>query len=155
MASNAITGNFNTGVGIQACRDNANGTQNTAVGAGSLRDNTNGAHNTAVGFTALVSASGTGNTAAGAQAGDALTTGQNNTIVGYIADVDTGSRARCLVLGAGATSPNLNGSLAIGGTGATGTTMENLTTAIAPIGPTSYLRVWLNGQEYRILIQQP
>lgn len=152
MSTNAVTGDFNTGVGIQACRDISSGTQNSAFGAGSLRDNQAGSNNTAVGFTSLVQTSGSGNTAVGVQSGDSITSGSNNTIVGATADVDIGARSRCLLLGVGATSPALDGTLAIGGTG---TPMENLTTATAPTGATAYLRVWLNGQEHRILVQKP
>jgi hypothetical protein len=147
-----VTGDFNTGCGIQACKTNTSGTQNTAIGAGSLRDNTIGSNNTCAGFTSLISCSGNRNTAIGATAGDSITTGSDNTIIGNGADVDTGARLRCLVLGAGATSPALDGSLSIGGTG--GSAMDNLITASAPAGATgNYLRIWLNGVEYRIPIQ--
>jgi hypothetical protein len=153
MSNNAVTGTFNTGVGIQACRDNSGGTQNTAAGAGALRDNTTGQDNTAVGFTSLIQAAGNYNTAIGSQAGDTIVTGASNTIVGRAADVDSGDRNKCVVLGASAVSPALDGTLAIGGTSFSA--MDNLITSTAPTGATSYLRIWLNGTEYRILLTRP
>jgi hypothetical protein len=153
MSNNAVTGTFNTGVGIQACRDNSGGTQNTAAGAGALRDNTTGQDNTAVGFTSLVQAAGNYNTAIGSQAGDTIVTGASNTIVGRAADVDSGARNKCVVLGASAVSPALDGTLTIGG--ASFSAMDNLITSTAPTGATSYLRIWLNGTEYRILLTLP
>ena len=121
---------------------------NTSVGASSLRDS-RGDDNTAVGANALkANWSGTKNTAVGKDAGDTLTTGGENTILGSSADVDANSRARCVVLGFSATSPAVDGSLAIGGAG--GNAMSGLITSASPM---DYLRLWLNGTEYKTPIQ--
>ena len=88
----------------------------------------------------------------GTQAGDTIGPGGSNIIIGHEADVDDSNRQRCIVLGRSAVSPAVDGSLAIGGDG--GNIMNGLTTATAGAGATSYMRIWLNGFEYRILIQR-
>lgn len=63
------TGNFNTGVGINALAANTSGYNNTANGSQSLRMNTVGFDNTAIGYQALyTNVNGTDNTSSGYQA---------------------------------------------------------------------------------------
>jgi hypothetical protein len=55
-----------------------------------------------VGFHSLLSTTANFNVGIGAYAGDSITSGPNNTIIGYNADVDSGERSNCTVLGANA-----------------------------------------------------
>jgi hypothetical protein len=146
------TGGNNTASGLQALFSNTTGGNNTAVGAYAIFNGTNEA-NTGVGTYSLFANTGAHNAGFGYQAGGSIVAGSGNTIVGSGADVDSGPRSLCLVLGRGAVSPAVNGSLAIGGTG--GNAMNGLTTTIVPTGATgTWLRIWLNGLEYRIPIQR-
>jgi len=153
LAKNS-TGTDNTALGFQALTNNTLAGVNTAVGAFAIYSNngTNGA-NTGVGAYCLFNSTGAHNTGIGYQAGQSIVTGSGNTVVGSEANVDSGSRGLCLVLGRGAVSPAVDGSLAIGGSG--GNAMNGLTTTTAPTGATgTYLRIWLNGLEYRMPIQR-
>ena len=147
-ALSSNTASNNTAVGQSALSSNTSGGPNVAVGANALFGNTIGNNQVAVGHNALLSSNAYNNTAIGSGAGSNCTTGSVNTLIGYNANVDSGGRELCVVIGGGATSPAVNGSLAIGGSGASA--MGGLTTGIAPAGASTYLRIWLNGVEYRI-----
>jgi hypothetical protein len=141
----------NTAIGVSALLNN-NAGSNTAIGINALRDNTAGTNNTAIGATALETATGSANTAVGNDAGSGLTTGSSNTLLGRSTAVDAGNRGYCICLGRGATTPAVNGSLAIGGTGAD--VMGNLVSATS--GGTSAnkdLIIYLNGTRYLIALK--
>jgi hypothetical protein len=150
------SGSNNTAVGFQALASNRTASVNTAVGAYALNANngTNGA-NTGVGTYCLFASTGAHNTGFGYQAGQSIVAGNGNTIAGSGADVDSGSRSLCLVLGRGAVSPAVNGSLAIGGTGAN--TMTNLVVGLGGfVAGANYLSIYLSGTQYKIaLLQAP
>ena len=153
LASTSSDSNNNTAVGANALTVNNIGDNNVAIGTNALSSNTNGNGNVAVGMEALKNANGPdANIGIGTQAGDTIQAGGSNIIIGHEADVDNSGRQRCIVLGRSAVSPAVDGSLAIGGDG--GNIMNGLTTATAGAGATSYMRIWLNGLEYRILIQR-
>jgi type VI secretion system secreted protein VgrG len=96
-----MSGNFNTGLGVEALAgntsghdstavgwralySNTSGSYNTAFGEGALYSNTNGSHNTAGGFDALAySTNGNYNIALGYQAGYKLTSGSSNIDIGH------------------------------------------------------------------------
>jgi hypothetical protein len=149
------TGARCTCVGHRSGRAITAGNNNTLIGQEAGLAITSGANNTALGADSLGAATGAtkaNNTAIGWQAGNILVTGKNNTMIGSDADVDATGRNYCVVIGKAATSPAVDGSLSIGGTA--GEAMAGLTTTTAPAGATgSYLRIWLNGSEYRIPIQ--
>ena len=147
------SGAYNTSVGIGALQSNQTGGSNTAVGSYALQANQGGIYNTGVGQGALYQNTASENCAIGLNAGFSITSGGKNVCIGSEADVDTGARAGCVVLGYRAKSPAVDGSLAIGGTG--GNAMNALTTTTAPTGATgTWLSIWLNGLEYRIPIQK-
>ena len=153
LASTSSDSNNNTAVGANALTVNNIGDNNVAIGTNALSSNTNGNANVAVGMEALKNVNGPdANIGIGTQAGDTIGPGGSNIIIGHEADVDDSNRQRCIVLGRSAVSPAVDGSLAIGGDG--GNIMNGLTTATAGAGATSYMRIWLNGLEYRILIQR-
>jgi hypothetical protein len=145
-----------TCVGHQAGAAITSANNNTLIGEEAGLAITTGNNNTALGADALGAATGAtkaNNTAIGWQAGNILTTGAHNTMIGSDADVDATGRNYCVVIGKAATSPPIDGSLSIGATG--GDLMAGLTTTTAPTGVTgNYLRIWLNGLEYRIPIQR-
>jgi hypothetical protein len=166
---NNRSGDFNCGFGGYALSENVNGNRNTAVGYRALDKGTSLIANTAVGEQALLACnsfnntavgqgsmyqltSGNSNSALGLNAGATLISGSKNTLLGTQTDVDAQNRNNCVVIGANTISPAVDGSLAIGGTA--GNAMNGLTTGTAGAGATSYLRIWLNGLEYRILIQR-
>jgi len=162
---NNRSGDFNCGFGGYALSENVNGNRNTAVGYRALDKGIGLIANTAVGEQALSACnsfnntavgqgsmyqltSGNSNSALGLNAGATLISGSKNTLLGTQTDVDILTRNNCVVIGANAVSPAFDGSLSIG------SAMTNLTTVTAGAGATSYLRIWLNGLEYRILIQR-
>lgn len=154
----ATTAARNVGVGSEALISLTSGNNNTAVGYQALDGITSGAQNTAVGHSALGAATGASkahNTAVGFNAGNAVTTGDANTIVGSQADVDSGARTYCVVLGKGAKSPAVNGTLAIGGLAANADNMGNLVVVGAGAPTTNYLNIYLNGTQYKILLYNP
>ena len=130
------------------------GSGNIAIGENTLNKNNNGNNNIAVGRGALENCdSPDANIGVGTQAGKTIGNGGSNIIIGHEADVDESWRQRCIVLGRSAVSPAIDGSLAIGGT--SGNAMSGLTTTTAPTGATgTFLRIWLNGSEFRIPIQR-
>jgi hypothetical protein len=161
---NNVAGSNNSAVGEDSLKDN-NANNNSALGYHALRANVDGVNNTAVGQSALLACNSYNNTAVGQGAlyqcisgnsnagfgliaGSTITSGIRNTLLGTQSDVDLGGRNNCVVIGANAVSPAFDGSLSIG------SAMTNLTTGTAGVGATSYLRIWLNGLEYRILIQR-
>jgi hypothetical protein len=160
------SGTNNTAVGANALKNNTIASQNTAVGTNALSANQTSSNNAAFGTAALEISTGdsnsafgrealSGNTTAtnnvgvGTNAGRLLSTGSKNTIIGSLANADANNRSGCVVLGYSAISPAVNGSLAIGGTGVNA--MDGLTTSTAPTGTSTYLRIWLNGEEHRIV----
>jgi hypothetical protein len=167
--SSNIIGNGNSAFGVNALA-NSNADSNTAFGESSLKSNQTGINNVAVGISSLEACnsynntgvgkgslfsctSGNSNAAFGLNAGGTITTGIRNTLLGTQSDVDAQGRSNCVVIGSLAISPAVDGSLAIGGTG--GNAMNGLTTTTAPTGVTgTWLRIWLNGLEYRIPIQR-
>ncbi|MFC2105599.1 tail fiber domain-containing protein [Candidatus Bipolaricaulota bacterium] len=88
-----MTGEYNTGVGYYALRENTDGIRNTALGTYALDSNETGDDNTAVGFDVLCdNETGWGNTAVGNIA-LVESTGDTNTALGCEAlyDLDSGS----------------------------------------------------------------
>ena len=145
----------NTHVGETALASpSLTGSGNIAIGENTLNKNNNGNNNIAVGRGALENCdSPDANIGVGTQAGKTIASGGSNIVIGHEADVDESWRQRCIVLGRSAVSPAVDGSLAIGGTG--GNAMSGLTTTTAPTGATgTWIRIWLNGLEYRIPIQR-
>ena len=157
VGANALTANVggdnNVAIGSQSLYSITGGNSNIGIGYLSLSSNKNGNNNIGIGTDALKNCdSPDANIGIGTQAGKTIDDGGSNIIIGHEADVDDPNRQRCIVLGRSAVSPAVDGSLAIGGTG--GNVMAGLTTATAPTGATgNYLRIWLNGTEYRIPIQ--
>jgi len=140
LRSSPDLGTSNLGAGLYTLSALTNGgSYNTAVGAGALGVLTGGDGNTAVGYysAALV-----------------LTTGSNNTLLGYGTSVDAASRSSCICLGKGTTTPPVDGSLCIGGSG--GSAMGNLVVP-GPAGSASgsYLNIFLNGNNYKIALLYP
>ena len=114
------TGQWNTGVGINALSSITTTSRNTAIGAfalasstsaqstatgfQSLYKTTSGTNNTATGMNALYgNITGSQNTAIGMQALQTNTTGSNNTAIGYQADVASGALTNATAIGNGAT----------------------------------------------------
>jgi hypothetical protein len=153
LQSASLSGVSNTGVGASALYNNTSGSYNTAVGSGAAQTATTAAYNTAIGAGALNNGTtGWGNVAFGVNAAFNNTVGTRNTLLGAFSDVDSESRTLCVALGYGAITGPLDGTLSIGRFGAEA--MAHLTTSSAPTGATgNYLRIWLNGTEYRIPIQ--
>ena len=147
------TADSNTAIGRSALESNTTAIGNTAVGRSALESNTTALGNTAVGYYALSVSTGLNNTALGYGIGSALTTGSNNTLIGANANVDTGARSFCVVLGKTATSPAVDGSLAIGGSG--GNAMGNLVLGTAGIATGTFLNIYLNGTRYKIALLNP
>jgi hypothetical protein len=91
----------------------------------------------------------------GNNVGATLATGTNNIIIGRAANVDNAARSLCLVFGHNATTPAVDGSLVIGGSGA-GNAMANLNVATAggaAVG--EYLNIYLNGVQRKIALLLP
>jgi hypothetical protein len=147
-----ITGFSNTASGVNALLLNTFGANNTANGLNALLSNTTGNNNTASGVNALQeNINGANNTAVGAGSGDTIISGTNNTIIGFFADVDSGERNNCVVLGNSTISPAVDGSLAIGATG--GNAMGNLVTTSGGTSANQDLIIYLNGTKYRIALK--
>jgi len=72
-------------------------------------------------------------------------------MLGTQTDVDSGARTNCVVIGANTTSPALDGSLSIGGTG--GDAMGNLVTTSGGTSAGQDLIIYLNGTRYRIALK--
>jgi hypothetical protein len=151
LSSPSLSGGDNTAVGANALILNTTGTGNTAIGYNAVNSNLAGAGNVGVGFNSLFGTAGNFNTGIGAYAGDSITSGQNNTIIGPSADVDSGARSNCVVLGNSAVSPATDGSLAIGGTA--GNAMGNLVTTSGGTSASQDLIIYLNGTRYRIALK--
>lgn len=131
--------------------DHSAGVGNVRVGP-SASPSVSGSQNVAIGANAMYStAGGSNNIGIGAYAGYGLQTGSENVLIGAGAAIDDIGRNRCVALGYGATTPAVDGALSIGGGGVNA--MGGLTTNTDGGGATSYLRVWLNGAEYRIAIR--
>jgi len=78
-----LTGNDNTGLGVNALQNNTTGSSNTATGEEALLFNLTGDYNTANGFEALANnTSGSNNIAMGYEAGSNITTGSYNIDIG-------------------------------------------------------------------------
>lgn len=154
LSSANLSGPNNTATGFDALKNNQGGQGNVANGALSLKSNASGLQNTAAGYQSLVNCLGNNNVGIGANAGFSIVSGSENTMIGAGTEVDLGGRTRCVAIGYGATTPAVNGSLSIGGATAANQ-MSGLTTNTAPSGATgTFLRIWLNGVEYRIPIQR-
>lgn len=145
------SGAYNTAVGFASLRDNTLGSSCVAVGSGALLFNTGGASCTALGTNALSQSNANNNTAVGSSAGSVLTSGQGNTLVGASASTDSAGRNFCVVLGTGTTSPAVDGSLVIGGSGANA--MGNLVTTSGGVSASQDLIIYLNGTRYRIALK--
>jgi len=165
--SNNLIGNFNTAVGVNALQL-SNADNNTAFGSNALKSNLTGVNNVAVGISALQACdsynntsigqgslfactSGHSNSALGLNAGLTLQSGYQNTLLGTQSDVDAQGRDMCVVIGSGAISPAVDGSLAIGGTG--GNAMGNLVTTSGGTSASQDLIIYLNGTRYRIALK--
>ena len=82
----AMSGGYNTGVGLNALNSNTLGSDNTAYGYGALFSNTSGSDNTASGAGALSNnITGSQNAAFGSGALGANTSGGHNTAIGFSA----------------------------------------------------------------------
>jgi hypothetical protein len=166
---NNVAGSFNSALGEDALLTN-NANNNTAIGYHALRANQTGVNNTAVGQSSLLacdsfnntavgqgslyqSISGNSNCAIGLNAGGAILSGSSNTLLGTQTDVDSGVRSLCVVIGKSATSPAVDGSLSIGGTGANA--MGNLVSATSGGASGQHLRIYLNGVQYKINLFNP
>ena len=146
------SGAYNTSVGIGALQSNGIGASNTAVGSYALQANQSGIYNTGIGQGSLFSCtSGDSNAVFGLNTGFTVTTGSRNTLLGTQADVDSGARSNCVVIGSLAISPAVDGSLSIGGTG--GNAMGNIVTASGGISAIQDLIIYLNGTRYRIALK--
>jgi len=83
LANNAVTGDYNTGLGYFALGANTSGNRNTGSGANVLRFNTTGIYNTGMGAAALYqNTTGYNNSGFGAYALFTNTTGYRNTATG-------------------------------------------------------------------------
>ena len=83
LANNAVTGDYNTGLGYYALGANTTGNRNTGSGANVLRFNTTGIYNTGMGAAALYqNTTGYNNSGFGAYALFTNTTGYRNTATG-------------------------------------------------------------------------
>lgn len=141
-----------TAVGYYAYHSGT-GSACVAIGSQSLNQTT-GSNNVGVGNnTGNALTTGGNNTCIGSQAGaTTLTTGSNNTLIGQAANVGASNRSLGIALGYRATTDaTLDGTFHIGGSG--NYAMPNLTTNTAPTGASTFLRIWLNGTEYRIQAQ--
>jgi hypothetical protein len=161
------SGAYNTAVGYSSLQANTVGGSCVAVGSGALNGNTSGSDNTAVGVnalffnngnnqvavgnTSLLNSNAYNNTAIGSNSGLTLQGGSSNTLAGYQSDVDSQGRNLCIVLGVGAKSPAVDGSLSIGGTG--GNTMGNLVTTSGGTSANQDLIIYLNGTRYLIALK--
>ncbi|MFK7833859.1 MAG: tail fiber domain-containing protein [Winogradskyella sp.] len=97
------SGIFNTSVGYESLSFNTSGQQNTAVGADALYRNTTGSFNTGIGYrSGEALTSGASNTMLGYQAGNNITVGSNNTAVGFQAQVGTAGGSNQIRIGNGA-----------------------------------------------------
>ena len=145
-------GYYNSAFGTGSLFSNS-GNSNSAVGYQSLYGNT-GSANSALGRSALSGAgAGVHNSAIGFEAGKTIQGGQFNTMLGSATDVDSGARNYCVCIGRKATSPAVDGSLAIGGTG--GDAMGNLVNASAGVPTGTFLNIYLNGSRYKIALLNP
>jgi len=140
--TNNRSGSFNVAIGNSALRDILSVNSNVAIGANALQLNVSGGFNTAIGAGALQNTSANNNVAIGHNAGNLLVSGTDNVIIGQDADVDVSSRKGCIVIGKGAVSANIDHALSIKAT--------NLTGAASGNNGIAYLRIWLNGEEFRI-----
>ncbi len=84
-ASDDLTSNNNTAVGISALTNTTSGAGNTAIGKSALPTNVTGTNNTAMGYNSLFVNTGNENTAIGVNTLINNTTGYRNTAVGYYA----------------------------------------------------------------------
>jgi carbonic anhydrase/acetyltransferase-like protein (isoleucine patch superfamily) len=113
-----FTGFANTGVGINALRDNVGGTNNVAVGANALLKNKS-FQNVSIGNNSLVNNdTGSENTAVGTTALSSNTTGTKNTAIGRNADVSAGNLTNATAIGNGAVV-NASNKVRIGNTAVT------------------------------------
>jgi len=148
-----LTGSSNIAIGTDALR-NSLSSLNTAVGNNALGANISGS-GTAVGAGALSAQNnGGGNTAVGLNAGNSIVSGSSNTLLGQLANVDSGARNFCVVLGASTTSPAVNGSLSIGGTGGNAMTNLNVATSGA-VAAGEFLNIYINGVQRKIALLLP
>lgn len=160
-------GESNVAVGFNALLwEGTTGTQDTsfstAVGTSALQ-NHQGSYNTAIGNSAMgrhnssapinPPGTGTSNVCVGNDAGRTIDSGSDNTLIGTAADLISPGSNLVVCIGSGTKANGGTGSLNIGGTGSKN--MSSLTTTTAPTGASTYLRIWLNGVEYRILARQP
>jgi hypothetical protein len=155
LASTSIGSQNNIAVGVNALTANVAGDDNVAMGHEAPYSNTNGNGNIGIGRDALKNANGPdANICIGTQAGDGIQEGGSNIIIGHEADVDNSGRQRCIVLGRSATSPAIDGSLAIGGTAANAMANLNVTGAgAAAVG--EYLNIYINGVQRKIALLLP
>jgi hypothetical protein len=146
------TGQNNTAFGVNALKSNAEGVNNVAIGISALHSNTTGYNNSSLGQGSLYNCTvGHSNSVLGLNAGLTLGSGYQNTLLGTQSDVDAQGRDMCVVIGSGAISPAVDGSLAVGGTG--GNAMGNLVTTSGGTSANQDLIIYLNGTRYRIALK--
>jgi len=146
------TGVNNTAFGLNAMTSNTEGVNNVAMGISALHNGISGYNNTSVGQGSLYNCTvGHSNSVLGLNAGLTLVSGYQNTLLGTQSDVDLQGRDMCVVIGSGAISPAVDGSLAIGGTG--GNAMGNLVTTSGGTSANQDLIIYLNGTRYRIALK--
>jgi len=149
---NNLNGFYNAALGVNSLYSNTVGNSNTSIGIESMKNSLSGSANSVLGFSTLLNnISGIHNSAIGYEAGKTIVSGDFNTLLGSAADVDTGSRKFCVCIGRGATSPAVNGSLAIGGTG--GNAMGNLLASSGGTSSGQDLVIYLNGTRYLIALK--
>ena len=100
-AGNAtISGEYNTGMGLNALVSLTSGADNSAYGSGSLHFNTDGNDNAAFGLNTLhINTSGSQNTAVGSGALSANTSGLNNIALGFNAGVNISTTSSNIDIG--------------------------------------------------------
>jgi trimeric autotransporter adhesin len=128
-----MSGSNNTAVGFQALQANTNGYQNTAIGNQALAANTTGYGNTAIGDQALYyNMVGNYNTANGANALYSNTSGFNNTAYGVNALYSNRTGRNNTAIGNGALRSNTNGTIntAFGNSALAENTSGSVNTAI-------------------------
>jgi hypothetical protein len=145
--------NSNCSVGPDSMGDleqGSKGSGNTSVGDASMFALLDGIENTGMGASSLYNIyNGSYNSALGAQAGFNVLEGSRNVLLGHTADVDISSRNNSIAIGYGAITAPVDGSLSIGGSTPT-TAMQNLTASSAGSASGKYLKIWLNGQQFKI-----
>lgn len=98
----SVTGNNNTGVGTNTCRNTTTGANNTGIGLDAIRYNETGSNNVGIGRRAGRGVSGNSyanNSIVGTEAAFVITTSSNNAILGYRAGFALATGGNNILLG--------------------------------------------------------